>query len=101
MNSRIFFYSLVAGLFALGLFQTVQRHLAFDIPWAPGETRSIWNIDAKVDFEANGKAVIASLTIPKAQAGYTQLSQNAASPGYGLSFLENAPSPQAQWTIRE
>jgi len=101
MNPRIFFYTLVAGLFVLGLFQTVQRHLAFDIPWAPGETRTIWNIDAKIDFEANGKPVVASLTIPNAQAGYTQLSQNAASPGYGLSFLENAQSPQAQWTIRE
>ncbi|WP_019615804.1 inactive transglutaminase family protein [Psychromonas ossibalaenae] len=101
MNARIFFFVLVAGLFALGLSQTIQRHMAFDIPWMPGETRTIWNIDAKIDFEADGQEVIASLTTPKAQAGYLQLSQNAASPGYGLSFLEEGNAPQAQWTIRE
>lgn len=101
MNARIFFYALVAGLFLLGIFQTVQRHLAFDVPWFPGETRTIWNIDARIDFNAQGKAVIASLTTPKPQAGFTQLSQNAASPGYGLSFLNENHSPQAQWTIRK
>ena len=52
MNSRTFFFVLVAGLLLLGIFQTVQRHVAFDIPWLPGETRTIWNIDAKIDFEA-------------------------------------------------
>ncbi len=101
MNARIFFYLLVAGLFLLGIFQTVQRHILFDIPWLPGETRSIWNIDAKITFDAQGEAVIASLTTPQAQAGFTQISQNAASPGYGLSFLTDNHTPQAQWTIRK
>jgi len=101
MNARIFFYTLVAGLFLLGIFQTVQRHVAFDIPWMPGETRSVWNIDAKVEFDALEKPVLASLTTPNSQAGYTQISQNAASPGYGLSFLYENNNPQAQWTIRE
>lgn len=101
MNARIFFFTLVAALFALGISQTVQRHLAFDIPWMPGETRTIWNIDAKVDFNATGKPVLASLSTPKTQLGFTQLSQNAASPGYGLSFLNENEMPQAQWSIRE
>jgi len=101
MNARTFFFTLVAGLFLLGIFQTVQRHMAFDIPWMPGETRTIWNIDAKVEFEAKGEPVLASLTTPNTQAGFTQISQNAASPGYGLSFLYENNKPHAQWTIRE
>jgi hypothetical protein len=101
MNARIFFFILVAGLMALGVFQTVQRHMALDIPWMPGETRTIWNIDAKVDFVANDGPVRASLTTPGKQASYTQISQNAASPGYGLSFLEDESSQNAEWTIRE
>ena len=36
MNARTFFFVLVAGLLSLGIFQTVQRHVAFDIPWLPG-----------------------------------------------------------------
>ncbi|TEW56639.1 gonadoliberin III [Psychromonas sp. RZ22] len=101
MNSRIFFYTLVAGLFLLGIFQTVQRHFAFDIPWMPGETRTVWNIDAKIDFNALNEPVVASLTTPNSQAGFTQITQNAASPGYGLSFLYEENSPQAQWAIRK
>lgn len=101
MNSRIFFFVLVAGLMALGVFQTVQRHMALDIPWVPGETRTIWNIDAKIDFNANDGPVIATLTTPERQAGFTKISQNAASPGYGLSFLEDKVSKKAEWTVRE
>ena len=101
MNSRTFFFVLVAGLLLLGIFQTVQRHVAFDIPWLPGETRTIWNIDAKIDFEANDEPVLASLTTPERQAGYTKISQNAASPGYGLSFLNEGDKTVAEWSIRE
>jgi hypothetical protein len=101
MNSKYFFYALVTSLFVLGTYQTVHRHLALDIPWVPGENRTIWNIDAKIDFVAKAKPVLASLSTPKPQAGFIQLSQNAASPGYGLSFLNAENTPQAQWTIRE
>ncbi|GLS92147.1 gonadoliberin III [Psychromonas marina] len=101
MNARIFFFVLVASLMSLGVFQSVQRHMALDIPWIPGETRTIWNIDAKVDFNANDGPVLATLTTPERQAGFTKISQNAASPGYGLSFLEDKESKRAEWTIRE
>lgn len=101
MNARIFFFLLVAGLFTLGTFQTIQRHLTFEIPWTPNETRTIWNIDAKINFDAMGEPVLASLTTPNKQAGFTQISQNAASPGYGLSFLNEDNEPKAQWAIRE
>lgn len=101
MNARIFFFVLVAGLMLLGISQTVQRHYTLDVPWMPGETRTIWNIDAKIDFNANEGPVLASLTTPEAQAGFTKISQNAASPGYGLSFLEGKESKKAEWTIRE
>lgn len=101
MNARTFFFVLVAGLMLLGISQTVQRHVAFDIPWMPGETRTIWNIDAKINFDANDGAVLASLTTPERQAGFTKISQNAASPGYGLSFLDDGHTQKAEWTIRE
>jgi len=101
MNSRIFFFVLVASLMLLGIFQTIQRHIALDIPWVPGEMRTIWNIDAKIDFDANDGPVLASLTTPEHQAGFTKISQNAASPGYGLSFLDDGATKKAEWTIRE
>ncbi|KPU83248.1 gonadoliberin III [Psychromonas sp. PRT-SC03] len=102
MKARFIFFSLVAGLFFIGIFQTVQRHISFDIPWVPGATRTIWNIDAKIKFKALDRPITASLTTPRNQAGFIQISQNAASPGYGLSYLDNnkEKTKQVQWTIR-
>ncbi len=101
MNARVFFFILVASLMLLGVVQTVQRHITLNVPWLPGETRTIWNIDARIDFNATNEPIIASLSTPDIQANYTRISQNAASPGYGLSFLDNDLTNIAQWTIRE
>ncbi|WP_094752303.1 inactive transglutaminase family protein [Psychromonas sp. CD1] len=103
MKARFVFFALVTGLFSLGVLQTVQRHISFNIPWVPGVTRTIWNIDAKITFNALvNSPITASLTTPKAQKGFVQISQSAASPGYGLSYLDNNEqnTKKVQWTIR-
>jgi len=101
MASRTPFYILVSLLFLAGTALTLHRHLAFDIPWFPGEQRQTWSIEAKVDFEASGNPVTARLAIPNTQEGFTQLNQQTASPGYGLSFVEREAGTYAEWSIRE
>jgi len=101
MASRAPFYMLVSLLFLAGIALTLHRHIAFDIPWFPGEQRQTWSIEAKVDFEASGDPVTATLAIPNTQPGFTQLNQQTASPGYGLSFIERKGGNYAEWSIRE
>lgn len=101
MASRTPFYILVSLLFLAGTALTLHRHIAFDIPWFPGEQRQTWSIEAKVDFEADGNPVTARLAIPNTQPGFTQLNQQTASPGYGLSFVERETGTYAEWSIRE
>jgi hypothetical protein len=101
MASRTPFYILVSLLFLAGPALTLHRHIAFDIPWFPGEQRQTWSIEAKVDFEADGNPVTARLAIPNTQPGFTQLNQQTASPGYGLSFVERESGTYAEWSIRE
>ena len=96
MPSKVPFRIFVAVLFFLGVGSIAQRHFSGEIPWLPGETYSTWMIEAKVEFIAQDDAVSASLATPSTQRNYTVLSQTAASPGYGLSFVDN----RAQWTIR-
>ncbi|MGL5289481.1 MAG: inactive transglutaminase family protein, partial [Aeromonas sp.] len=115
------FYLLVALLYIVGLGMTIYHHVALDVPLIPGEQRQIWSIEAKLEFEANKpqalpaeanadettpatdvtptNPVIASLAIPGTQPGFTLLSQNAASPGYGLSFVEKDGDTRAVWSI--
>ncbi|MGL5036916.1 MAG: UUP1 family membrane protein, partial [Aeromonas sp.] len=121
MVSRKPFYLLVALLYIVGLGMTIYHHVALDVPLIPGEQRQIWSIEAKLEFEANKpqalpaeanadettpatdvtptNPVIASLAIPGTQPGFTLLSQNAASPGYGLSFVEKDGDTRAVWSI--
>ncbi len=100
MVSRQPFYLLVFLLFAAGVALVVYRHITFDVPWIPGETRQIWSVEAKVEFDAVGDPILASLAIPSTQRGFTFLNEQAASPGYGLSFTEEESERRAEWSIR-
>ncbi|RJG48388.1 inactive transglutaminase family protein [Motilimonas pumila] len=101
MASKTPFYILVGILIVVGLALTIQRHVAYEVPWTPGVKRTVWSVDAKVEFNANGESVKASLATPMSQPGFTVLHQNAASPGYGLNFIEQNNTPRAEWSIRE
>lgn len=100
MASRTPFYLLVGLLFIVGLSLTVYRHYTFDIPWLPEQSRQTWSIEAKIEFDAMGDSVLASLAIPDTQPGFTLLNQQTASPGYGLSYVERKGGQRAEWSIR-
>ncbi|WP_438971328.1 inactive transglutaminase family protein [Methylophaga sp.] len=102
MVSRKPFYLLVGLLILAGVSLSLHRHYTYDIPWLPGETRQTWSIEAKVELDAMGGEILASLAIPDTQPGFTQLNQQTASPGYGLSFSERETGGQrALWSIRK
>ncbi|MGL4752726.1 MAG: inactive transglutaminase family protein [Aeromonadaceae bacterium] len=100
MVSRRPFYIVVALLFIFGLGLMIYRHMAFDVPWLPGEYRQIWSVEAKVEFDADEQPVVASLAIPATQPGFTLVDESAASPGYGLSFVDKNGTTRAEWSIR-
>jgi len=54
------FYFLVFFMFCSGVGLTVYRHVTLDIPWLPETQKKIWSIEAKVEFEALGRSVLAS-----------------------------------------
>lgn len=60
---------------------------------------SVWSAEAKVEFDANGGPVMASLALPDTQEGFTHVDENAASPGYGLSFITKDGVTCAEWSI--
>lgn len=81
MVSRRPFYIAVIVLYVLGIALMLYRHIAFEVPWLPGELRSVWSLEAKVEFDADGGPATVSLAIPGTQNGYTLIDQAAASPG--------------------
>ncbi len=99
--SRLPFYLIVGLLLVLGIGTSLHRHIQLEVPWTPGEQRLVWEVEAVVDFMALGSPVRVDLALPSHQRGYRILTENTASPGYGLSFLQDETGRRAQWSIRE
>lgn len=94
------FYLLVALLVIAGSLLTWHRHVAFDVPWWPGEKRQIWSIEAKIEFMALGDPVKVNFAVPDTQPGFDRVGEHTASPGYGLSFIDSDGGRRAEWSIR-
>ncbi|WP_199451331.1 inactive transglutaminase family protein [Vibrio harveyi] len=101
MTSRIPFYLSIILLVVAGIALSVFRHQNYGVPWTPGETRQVWDVEARIEFNANGGEVKASLAAPHTQKGYTLIGESASSPGYGVSYVNSDSGRRAEWSIRQ
>ena len=96
------FYFLVATLVALGSFVAYERQLHTQIPFFAQQSKSVWFIEAKVEFKPKKNApILVTLNIPDKAPGYKIFFEQSSSAGYGFSVLEDATQKKAQWSIRE
>ncbi|MDF5393685.1 UUP1 family membrane protein, partial [Vibrio parahaemolyticus] len=84
-----------------GIALSVFRHENYGVPWTPGETRQVWDVEARIEFNANGNEVKASLAAPHTQSGYTLIGESASSSGYGVSYINDDSGRRAEWSIRQ
>ncbi|MCG3721985.1 inactive transglutaminase family protein [Vibrio cincinnatiensis] len=101
MTSRVPFYLSILLLVAIGITLSMIRHQSYGVPWTPGQTRQVWDIEARIEFNAQGKEVKVSLAAPHTQDGFTLVGENASSPGYGISYLTTETGRRAEWSIRQ
>ncbi len=101
MVSRGVFYVVTAILFVTGILLMAYQHVTFEIPFLPGEQRTVWQVEAKVEFEPQGSApATVDLVIPDEQPGFFQLSQTTASIGYGSTYIQKDHISYVEWTKR-
>ncbi|BEH14011.1 MULTISPECIES: inactive transglutaminase family protein [Marinobacter] len=101
VRSRAPFYAFVLLLIAAGISIATWRHIELGVPWMTGEQRPVWMIEARVDFVGQDEAAQISLHIPEQPPGFSILTEQAASPGYGFSIIETSGSRRAEWTKRD
>ncbi|GLS27033.1 inactive transglutaminase family protein [Marinibactrum halimedae] len=101
MKSRKPFYAFVAVLIIVGVALIGYRTYEDGIPLSPKEKHVVWDLEATVSFNAQNKPVLVSLTRPEHQSGFEVVSEAGASPGYGLSLIDNQDWLRAQWSKRE
>jgi hypothetical protein len=100
MKPRLSLYWIFAFLMIAGISLTFIRHHVMDIPLKPRAQTALWTVEARVDFAANQQPVMVSLSIPENPPGYRLFSEQAASPGYGFSFVNNTFGRRAEWSRR-
>jgi hypothetical protein len=76
---------LFAALFMLlGLGLTIYKSAVLHFPLFPDTERRVWDIEAKITFEATGNPLTLSLALPEKQEPYRVLDEIFASAGYGF-----------------
>ncbi|GLR63792.1 inactive transglutaminase family protein [Marinospirillum insulare] len=86
-------------LILLGGMHTAWRHFVHQVPLLPGSQQTYWDLEARVEMEAEGSPVKVRLAIPQSQPGFLMRSEHTASPGFGVSFVEG-DQRFAEWSIR-
>ena len=70
MNSRGPVPFLVILLVVLGASAATFRHQIYDIPWTPSSQAMVWQVEARIEFTAQGGPSQVYLTLPPTQSGF-------------------------------
>lgn len=95
---RLTVYGLAGILFVAGIGLALLRHYYMEIPLLPKRNVQVWTVEARVGFKAAGDPVRARLSIPSRPPGFRIFQEQAASPGYGFSIVEQDGNRIAEWT---
>jgi len=101
MNQSGPFLFLVILLIVVGIGAAQIRHQTYNIPWSPGTQTEIWQVEARIEFDARGGATEVYLTLPPEQQGFAVVSEAAASSGWGFAIEPDQAQRRAHWTQRQ
>ena len=97
MNKQLPFL-LVTGLLVLvGVATAWMRHAEMGIPFTPDVSRPVWLVEARIDLVASGEPVRVSFDLPDRPPGFQVFAEQAASPGYGFSIVEESGRRRGEW----
>ncbi|SHF52937.1 Inactive transglutaminase fused to 7 transmembrane helices [Microbulbifer donghaiensis] len=100
MSPRAQVYILAALLALMGAGLTIYKNRELGFPLLPGEYRTVWTIEAKVRFNADGGPVKAALTLPREQRNMEILGETFSSSGYGFNIVRENDEYRAVWSRR-
>ncbi len=92
---------LIAILVVLGISITAYQIFVLGIPVTEDATDDLWNIDAKVEFVANGKDPIKiQMFVPPLSRDYVSLNESFISNNYGVSVNRVDGNRKVTWSAR-
>ncbi|MGH8433347.1 MAG: inactive transglutaminase family protein [Pseudomonas sp.] len=92
---------LIAILVTLGILITAYQIFIVGIPITEDETDDLWNIDAKVEFQASPKnPVKVQMFVPPLSQDYVSLNESFISNNYGVSINRIDGNRKVTWSAR-
>ncbi len=92
---------LIAILVTLGVLITAYQIFVVGIPITEDETDDLWNIDAKVEFQATPKnPVKVQMFVPPLSQDYVSLNESFISNNYGVSINRVDGNRKVTWSAR-
>jgi hypothetical protein len=93
-------YLAAFALIVVGLSIFVFKVRTLGLPVIPEEEATVWTVEARAAFMAQGEPIEARLTIPRETPGFEVLDEDFISSNYGYSTIEEKRRRRAEWTVR-
>lgn len=101
MNRSGPFLFMVVLMVVAGLSAAQFRHQTYNVPWLPGAETQIWQVEARIEFDALDGPAQVYLALPPEQQGFAMVSEAAASSGWGFAIESDQVQRRAHWTQRQ
>jgi hypothetical protein len=66
----------------------------------PGTQQTVWQVEARVEYTADGGSTQVLLTLPPEQSGFRSINESSASSGFGFELTTHGQQHRAHWTKR-
>nr|WP_298143252.1 inactive transglutaminase family protein [uncultured Pseudomonas sp.] len=92
---------LITLLVTLGILITAYQIFILGIPLTEDETDDLWNIDARVEFQANPREPVKlQMFVPPLAQDYVSLNESFISNNYGVSINRSNGNRRVTWSAR-
>ncbi|MFT5417900.1 MAG: hypothetical protein ACI915_004245, partial [Gammaproteobacteria bacterium] len=91
---------LVFVLIATGVGLMYLKVRELGLPLLAGQNEPVWSIEAKIEFDANGRGAVVNFDIPDRLGGYLQLEEYFVARNYGLNVETENGDRRAEWSTR-
>lgn len=92
---------LITLLVSLGILVTAYQIFILGIPVTTDETDYLWNIDAKVEFQANAREPVKlQMFVPPLNQDYVSLNESFISNNYGVGINRTDGNRKVTWSSR-
>lgn len=101
MKTRVQLYVLVATLLFMGISLTLYKHFALGFTLTPGGTETLWQIQGRIQFDAEGGPVKVSMTLPNEEASRKAIFTDNIAEGFAFETIEDDDVRKAVWTHKD